>query len=448
MDKTFNVSVPSMGEGVHEATLVRWLKEVGESVQKGDPLLEVSTDKVDTEILAEHSGFLIGTFAQKDQVLAVSQVIAQIATDKNIQVTYQSQDSHTNKAGASKTDPHKNHRESVSTSRNSNPQRITTEINSYHLEPKTLAGYVRSSPLVRKMAKDLGISLADVAGSGLYGRITRQDLENYLEHGASRIPRHDSDTADHAHCLGRSQLEHLKTSLSETGEELLEGVSIRREKMSKIRKLTAEHMVRSVRIAPHVTTTFEMDMTPVILHKEANASRWQAEHGVKLTYTCYMIEAVKKALKAIPQINGVVDGDDILLRDDINIGCAVATDHGLIVPVLKKVQDMDLVAIAKRLDDLVLKARNKKLEASDIKGGTFSITNPGIFGSLHSQPIINQPQSAILSVGAMIKRPVVIGDDIKIRTISQVGLTFDHRIVDGEEGAKFLAHVKRFLEEL
>ena len=221
---------------------------------------------------------------------------------------------------------------------------------------------------------------------------------------------------------------------------------VRREKMSKMRSLIAEHMVRSVRTSPHVTTIFEIDLQRVVQSREKNRAAFQEKEGFNLSFTPFFVWAAVQAIKEHPVVNVSVDGDDILWKDDINIGVAVALEKGLIVPVIKKAGELNFVGIARRMNDLVVRSRSKKLSPDDVQGGTFSITNPGMFGSIVSSPIINQPQVAIMSIGAIIKRPVVIEDMIAVRPLVQIGLTFDHRVVDGEGGSRYLASLKEHLE--
>ena len=426
----FDVPMPSMGEGVHEATVVRWLKEIGGRIEKDEPLIEVSTDKVDTEIVSPFGGFLIAQFVKSDDVIQVDQVVAQIGESADTPVVKPTATQKASESREIEKMPPAARSRSTATPRGSAAQG--------QRPPQSFHGTVRSSPLVRKLARERGVDLTEVPGTGLYGRITSEDLEEFLRTGGTRVARYaDRGMDDQA----------LETRVND-GVETLDGVLVRREKMSKMRRLTADHMVRSVRTSPHVTTTFEIDLQAVVRHKETVASNWTREEGVRLSLTAYFIWAAVEALKEFPDVNAVVDGDEILYRDDVNLGCAVATEAGLIVPVIKRAQTMDLQRVGIALNEIVAKAREKKLAPEDVKGGTFSLTNPGIFGSLHSQPIINQPQSAILSVGAIVKRPTVVGDSIEIRPTCQVGLTFDHRLIDGEGGAKFLGHLRNSLESL
>jgi 2-oxoglutarate dehydrogenase E2 component (dihydrolipoamide succinyltransferase) len=296
------------------------------------------------------------------------------------------------------------------------------------------SGSSRSSPLVRKMARALQVDLAQVTGTGLLGRITKRDFEAYQ----AKTP-----TASASGVPADSGLSLLKDG----GIQTLDGVPVRREKMSRMRMLIAEHMVRSVRTSPHVTTIFEIDMHRVVKLREKCRAQFASREGFNLTYTPFFVYAAIQAIKHVPAVNCSVDGDDILWKDQINIGVAVAIASGLIVPVIRNAGELSVLGVAQRLHALAERARSKKLLPEDVQGGTFSITNPGMFGSLVSMPIINQPQVAILSIGAIIKRPVVIDDLIGIRPLVQIGLTFDHRVVDGEGGARYLAFLKQTLEQ-
>jgi 2-oxoglutarate dehydrogenase E2 component (dihydrolipoamide succinyltransferase) len=279
------------------------------------------------------------------------------------------------------------------------------------------------------------------------GRITRRDIDAFLSHEAAPRAGTGPGTGTGT-AKGSAHLEYgrLETKRDPSGAETLEGVPIRREKMTKMRALIAEHMVRSVRTSPHVTTVFEIDMHRCAALREKAKRSWQERHGVNLTFTAFFVHAAIQAIKKHPIVNTSVDGEEILWKDTINIGVAVAIESGLIVPVIRNAGELNLLGVARRINDLATRARSKKLTPEDVQGGTFSITNPGMFGSLVSAPIINQPQVAILSVGAIIKRPVVIDDLIGIRPLVQVGLTFDHRVIDGEAGARYLATFKEILE--
>lgn len=420
------VRLPLMGEGVQEATIIKWLKNIGDPVSVDEPILEVSTDKVDTEIPSNSKGYLIAQFQQEGAVIEVDQIIGYVG-QKPDQAAPPPPSNHSPK-NSSKQTGKPNSKQEKSTANAFDNQSLSLH------NLKSLAGPIRSSPLVQKLAKKHGINLQLVEGSGLYGRITKQDIVNFIQQNKKVHKEVNTETPAKLNIVQRD------------GTEFLEGVKVRRQAMPNIRKLTAKHMVESVKIAPHVTTTFEMDLHHIFEAKTKLADSFLKQHNSKLTFTAFFIEAAVKALKEFPEVNTSVDGDDLLFKEDINIGCAVAIDSGLIVPVLKNINDYSLFEIAKLLNDTVAKARDKKLNPTDVQGGTFSITNPGIYGSLHSQPIINQPQSAIMSTGAIIQRPVFHDGDIKVHPMVQVGLTFDHRVIDGEGGAKFLRYMKDFLE--
>lgn len=426
------VLMPLMGEGVNEATLVRWLKKPGDRVDANEPLLEVSTDKVDTEIPAPSAGVVIDQLFKEGDVLTVNHVIAHIG------------DSMEEKPGAKSAVEKPAAKTPVAATNG----RMETTASVAATRPVTDNGPVRSSPLVRKMAKDANVDLQHVSGSGLHGRITKQDLLGYMEGGAPRIQQQPAANIVPAAAVAApiaSTPQRLKTTI-EGENEFLEGVPVVREKMSRMRKLIADHMIESVRTSPHVTTVFEVDMHKVVALREKYKNEFAARTGFNLTYTPFLIHAAVQAIKEHPIINTSVDGDDILYKKDVNVGCAVAIGDGLIVPVIKRAQELSLHGIACRLNDLVVRARAKKLNPDDVKGGTFSITNPGGWGSIVSAPIINQPQVAILGIGAIVKRPVVVDDMIAVRPLMQISLTFDHRVVDGEGGAKYLATLKSILE--
>ena len=314
---------------------------------------------------------------------------------------------------------------------------------------------VKSSPLVRKIAQEHGIDLAQVTGTGLHGRITKKDVLAFVESGTA-VPPSVSTPAPVPSAPAAEQINpsvpapiihpRLSTTTDDEGKEYLEGVLVNREPMTRMRKLIADHMVESVRTSPHVTTVFEIDMHKVVKMREAYKDRFFKEEGFKLTFTPFLLHAAVHAIKQFPIVNSSLDGYDLLTKKDINLGCAVALDGGLIVPVIKQAGDLNLLGIARRLNDLVVRARSKKLKPDDVQGGTFSVTNPGGYGSLTSNPIINQPQVAILGIGTIVKRPVVVDDMIGIRPQMMASLTFDHRVIDGEIGAKFLAAMKDALE--
>lgn len=441
MANQIEILMPLMGEGINEATLVKWLKKPGDKVSKAEPLLEVSTDKVDTEIPAPADGILSSTLAKEGDVVLINSIIGHISSDGSVSASVST--ATTSASIPSKTPPR--------------AQVKLAPAQASSIQPASRAmvptSSVRSSPLVRKIARDLNINLGYVPGSGLHGRITKIDLDGYIASGAHHRQgatlAGNSPGVASAPALGPSEAlgksPRVQTQIID-GVECLDKNPVRREKMTKMRRLIAEHMVESVRVSPHVTTVFEVDLNRIFEIREKHRAAFEAREGFKLTYTPFFIHAAVEAIKQHPIVNVSLDGDEILWKEDINVGCAVALGNGLIVPVIKKAQDLNLTGTARRLNDLASRARNKKLLPEDVQGGSFSITNPGGFGSLTSNPIINQPQVAILGIGAVIKRPVVIDDAITIRPMMLISLTFDHRVVDGEGGASYLATLKRILE--
>jgi pyruvate dehydrogenase E2 component (dihydrolipoamide acetyltransferase) len=480
------VVLPLMGEGVTEATFVKCLKKLGDEIRKDEPLFEVSTDKVDTEIPSPADGRVVKIVAQEGAVLAVSSPVVILSPlgsndsteNRSPQVSGQTpghqtpnslgQPPHTGVSQPpSRTVASDSQRapvpplESPKDEQSAAPQKSSSDLGQGDDVP-------RASPLVRKVAKERQLDLNMVQGSGFNGRITLKDLEQLPP------PSLAQPISRGAYSSGLSIAEHgaLETKTT-NGIETLDGVPVKREKMSKMRGLIAEHMVRSVRTSPHVTTVFEIDMHRVATLREASFQAIKKNEDVNLTYTAFFAFAAAQTIKQFPIVNVSVDRDEILWKDTINLGIAVALETGLIVPVIRNAGDLNLIGIARQIQNLAHKARNKKLSPEDVQGGTFSITNPGMFGSLVSAPIINQPQVAILSIGAIVKRPVVISvatdgkgihsqppfgeqgskksknkteDIIAIRPMVQVGLTFDHRVIDGEGGSKFLATFKGILE--
>ncbi len=432
------VILPSMGEGIAEATLVKWLKKPGESVSKDEPLLEVSTDKVDTEIPAPASGTLLKTIALEGATVEVNATIGWIGP-QGAEVP----------AASSKKSGATSGKASSSSSRTSG--QTPSLAHNQSLAGHAAQGFfhdgsttLRSSPLVRKMARDFGIDLRRVPGTGLAGRITKSDLLTWQQNPMAHM-QPGQPVAVTPPLLARVSTQ------TNNGAETLEGVAVRREKMTKMRRIIAEHMVESVRFSPHVTTTFEIDLHKVVQVRETHKKSFAEVEGFNLTFTPFLIRAAAEAIKKFPVVNVSVDGDDILWKDSINIGCAVALGSegggGLIVPVIKNCEKKTLRDICKSLNDLATRARSKKLQADEVIGGTFSVTNPGGWGSITSNPIINQPQVAMLGIGAIVKRPVVTVDDkIIIRPMMMASLTFDHRVIDGEGGAMWLAEYKRILE--
>lgn len=435
-----DVIMPQMGESIAEGTITRWLVQVGETVERDQPLFEISTDKVDAEIPSPAAGVLLevkfaeGSVVEVDQIVATigeageepqtaaSQPSASVATDAPPPVAAEPEPRPAPEPPAAAA------RGAAESPRSGGEERIL------------------SSPLVRRMAQEEGVDLAQIQGTGIQGRITKNDLESFLENrsavpavAASTSPR----TAEVVTPAKPQPTDFIVPAYSEN-----ENVEI--EPMSNIRRLTAAHMSYSKRTSAHVTTVFHIDMSRVARVRNRAKRGFLATHGTKLTYMPFIFRAVANALIANPKLNAAIDGTNVVFKKDINLGMAVALDWGLIVPVIRHADQLNLVGLAKTANDLADRARNKKLSPDEVQGGTFTITNPGVFGSLFGTPIINQPQVAILGVGGIEKRPVVDtdsegNDTIAIKTMAYFAITYDHRLVDGADADHFMNHLKQTL---
>jgi 2-oxoglutarate dehydrogenase E2 component (dihydrolipoamide succinyltransferase) len=314
---------------------------------------------------------------------------------------------------------------------------------------------VRSSPVVRKIAAEHGVDLNEISGTGIGGRVTKDDILGHIEGGATAPSKPPAAAASGGEAQGQPATERPIPPATAEGAAVppaspgggAPGERIEVVPMSPIRRKTAEHMIQSKRTSAHVSTIFEIDMNRVDQLRIEHRTEWEERSGVRLTYLPFILKAVIGGLKAFPVLNARMDGDNIVYHKDINLGLAVALDWGLIVPVIHNAEEKNLLGLARAVNDLADRARAKKLKVEEVQGGTFTITNPGVFGSLFGTPIINQPQVAILGVGTIEKRPIVREDAIAIRTMSYFALTFDHRIVDGADADRFMAHVKETLQD-
>lgn len=415
------VLVPSLGEGVEEVTVIKWLKKEGDSVDELEPLLEVNTDKVDTEIPAPASGTVLKILAEEGVPAKVGTVLAFIGKPgESVEVS-----------GGQ-----------VSGVKSQNVEKSRDKENlvpdTSHLTPdtsRTTRGVGFISPVVAKIAAEHGVNLSQVQGTGLNGRITKNDVLNYVQNGKKTIDHRQSTMVN-----GPSSM-----VTPTTGDQFI--------KHTLIRKQIAEHMVTSKHTSPHVLTVMEADMSRVARHRSANKEMFGRD-GVNLTFTAYFMMAIVAGLKAYPNVNSSWTDEGILVHKAVNIGMATSLgEEGLIVPVIKNADNLSLLAMARAVNDLANRARAKKLQPDEVKGGTFTLTNHGISGSLFAFPVINQPQSGILGVGALQKRVVVIpaaggaGDDaIAIRPMVYLSFVFDHRILDGASADWFLMKVKETLE--
>ena len=441
--------MPQMGESIAEGTLSKWLKKVGDEIKRDEPIFEISTDKVDAEIPASISGILAEIIVTEGQTVPVQAIVARIETEKGAALSAPPAAQKSSEAGGAAA--------TVSSNGATAPQRPvggdggngssaavhTPESQSQHavaLQPNSFEDRLRtkSSPLVRKMAAEHGVDIAALQGSGIAGRVTKKDFLAYLESGTPALA-----TAPSMHAPGGVSLAHGPVPEPWAGDRV--------EPMSKMRALISEHMVISRHTSAHVTSFMELDFTRVARIRAAAKKEFEAATGEKLSYMPFVIKATVDAIRQFPIMNSSVAGTNVIYRKNVNMGIAVALDWGLIVPVIKNADDLSLTGLTRSLNDLANRARVKRLSPEEVQGGTFTITNPGVFGSLMGPPIINQPQVAILGVGAIEKRPKVIrgvdGEDtIAIRTCAYFSLSFDHRIIDGAVADEFLATVKRNIE--
>ncbi len=431
-----DVIMPQMGESIAEGTLTKWLKKTGDKVARDEPIFEISTDKVDAEIPSPAAGVLAEVKVQEGQTVPINTVVALIETEAGAA------------ASAGKSAPAPPPARSAAAAP---PARGTAPSGAPAgaIPPAaTLAGSgatvdelrrIRSSPVVRKIAREQNVDIGRIQGTGIGGRVTKKDILAALggagqpAAAATRAPA----SAPGAPAMGPATARPAYAP----GERVVV------EPMSAMRRKIAEHMVQSRRTSAHVTTVFEIDLHRVMALKDELGPAFQERHGVKLTPTAFFVKAAIDALKAFPVVNASIDGDNIVYKKDINIGIAVALDWGLIVPVIKGADDLSPSGVAKAIADLAERARGKKLTPEEVQGGTFTITNPGIYGGLFGTPIISQPQVAIMGVGAIRKQVVVVeGDAIAIHPIVHLALSFDHRLIDGAVADQFMAHIKATLE--
>jgi 2-oxoglutarate dehydrogenase E2 component (dihydrolipoamide succinyltransferase) len=408
------VLVPRLGEGVDEVTITKWLKKEGDSVKELEPLLEVNTDKVDTEIPAPASGVILKIEMQEGQPAKVGQLLALIgASGESVGSGQLTVDGKKVTAEPSTSQP----AAAVPQPPTTNHQPSTTN--------KEL-GFI--SPVVAKIAAERGIDLSQVTGTGLNGRITKNDVLNFVQTPPAKEAYHATRTVQHA----------TPVVTPAQGDTLI--------KHTLIRKQIADHMVMSKSVSPHVLTVMEADMSRVSKHRAANKAAFERD-GVNLTFTAYFMMSIVAGLKAFPTVNASWTDEGLLVHKAINIGMATSLgEDGLIVPVIKGADSLSLLGMARTVNDLATRARARKLQPDEVKGGTFTLTNHGISGSLFAMPIINQPQCGILGIGAMQKRAVVVDDAIAIRPMVYMSFVFDHRILDGASADWFLAKVKETLE--
>jgi pyruvate dehydrogenase E2 component (dihydrolipoamide acetyltransferase) len=507
--------MPQMGESIAEGTITKWLKKVGDRVERDEPLFEISTDKVDAEIPSPAAGILTEIKFKENDTVEVNTVVAVLdggdGGDGGGATTTQADSGAATQAEASSSTAAPQQvpaasAPSASTASSSSSSQTASQQSNAPSPPSVMPneaevagrGYdaqrpgaiaqgqgvssttddrgaqqqegqssaagaqtaeelrkTKSSPLVRNIAKEHGIDISRLEGTGMSGRVTKNDILSFIESGAGAAGAETTATAATPASAPSTQTgptaPAIQAPAAHTPPPVQPAAGDRVEPMSVMRKKIAEHMVLSRRTSAHVTTVYEIDMTRVARLREKHRQAFLERAGTKLTYMPFIFQAVTSAIRKFPIFNAQVSGDQIIYKRDINLGMAVALDWGLIVPVIKRADDLSLSGLARAANDLADRARTKQLKPDDVAGGTFTITNPGVFGGLFGTPIINQPQVAILGVGAIEKRAKVIispeGDDhIAIRQMAYFALTFDHRIIDGSDAEKFLAYVKELLE--
>jgi 2-oxoglutarate dehydrogenase E2 component (dihydrolipoamide succinyltransferase) len=465
-----DVVMPQMGESIAEGTITKWLKKVGERVERDEPLFEISTDKVDAEIPSPAAGTLTEIKFNEGDTVEVNTVIAVLDGDSS--AAQPAPQSPSQKASQPEPPPPpappppspveaKAAPPPPPAPAPPPPPPVETKPAQAQAAapPAAPSGHAtaeelrrtKSSPLVRKIAQEHNVDISQLEGTGLSGRVTKNDILSFIESGSA------TTAAPAAPARRPEAPQYAPTPQPQAPAELPAPPSPRPqlgdrvEPMSVMRKKIAEHMVLSRRTSAHVTTVYEIDMTRIAKLREQHRDAFYERTGTKLTFMPFIFEAVNKGLRKFPIFNAQVSGEQIIYKQDINLGMAVALDWGLIVPVIKRADDLSISGLARAANDLADRARTKQLKPDEVTGGTFTITNPGVFGGLFGTPIINQPQLAILGVGKIEKRPKVLtspdGDDfIGIRWMAYFALSFDHRVIDGADAERFLAFVKEQLE--
>ncbi|HEX8131760.1 MAG TPA: dihydrolipoamide acetyltransferase family protein [Pyrinomonadaceae bacterium] len=497
------VVMPQMGESIAEGTITRWMKQVGERVERDEPLFEISTDKVDAEIPSPAAGTLSEIKFKEGETVEVNKVVAIISAEGETAAAAAAPAASAPAAQAAVASdappalaapppaapatqaaaPAASPQTAAATSQT--PQTAEVAGRSYddqrpgaNSEGQSLASAAgaggngeaqavdaetganggaqsvedlrrtKSSPLVRNIAREHNIDITQLEGTGMSGRVTKNDILSFIESGATAAaPQTQQQPAARA----PEQQPAVQTPPAHEAPRVQPGVGDRVEPMTLMRKKIAEHMIMSQNTSAHVATVYEIDMTRIAKLRDQHKSEFLARTGTKLTYMPFIFQAITNALRKFPIFNSQVSGDQIIYKQDINLGMAVALDWGLIVPVIKRADDLSISGLARAANDLADRARNKQLKPDEVAGGTFTVTNPGVFGGLFGTPIINQPQVAILGIGTIEKRAKVMttpeGDDfIAIRHMAYFALSFDHRIIDGADAERFLAYVKQLLE--
>ena len=448
-----DVVMPQMGESIVEGTLTKWLKKAGEHVERDEPLFEISTDKVDTDIPAPAAGVLKEVLVEEGKTVAISTVVGRIEEGAGNGASATSVPALTLGATTPEAAPApaaakpaappppaavqepfvaEPRKEPVASSAGPYPIPVPEP-----QQPVATDGPL--SPLVRKMAREYNIDLRQVKGTGAGGRISKQDLETYMSAQGAKTMAQATTPAAAAQPSAPAPAAPPPMPRAQAPQARVEPMSIMRSKI-------AEHMLASKRTSAHVTTVHKTDLTKVAKLRDRHKAEFQQRYGYSLTYLPFVIAATVEAIHEYPILNASIEGSNIIYHNEINIGIAVALENGLIVPVIRNADEKNVLGLQRSIVDLATRARSRQLKADEVQGGTFSITNFGSFGSVFATPIINQPQVAILGIGAVEKQPVVIDDAIAIRSVAYLALTFDHRLIDGALADQFTGKVKSILE--
>lgn len=422
--------MPKMGESVAEATITKWLKSEGDTIEAEEPVLEIATDKVDSEIPAPNDGIIKKVLFQEDDVVQVGQAIAIIEVDGD-------SDSSSTPIAQEESVKEETTEEKVE-SINASIEKVSESTTKFSSEGRFYSPLVKSIASKEKLSQE---EIDSIPGTGANNRVTKHDLLNYLDsrkNGNGAIPQSTVKEAK------QEPIAAKQVTPLDNGDEIIQ--------MDRMRKMISEHMTMSKRTSAHVTSFIEADVTNMVMWRNKVKNEFLSREGEKITFTPLIMEAVAKAIKEMPMINVSVDGDNIILKKHINLGMATALPSGnLIVPVIKDADQKNLIGLTKSVNDLANRARNNKLNPDEIQGGTFTVTNVGTFGNVMGTPIINQPQVAIMAVGAIRKKPAVIetpyGDTIGVRHMMFLSLSYDHRVVDGSLGGSFVQRVGKILEE-
>jgi pyruvate dehydrogenase E2 component (dihydrolipoamide acetyltransferase) len=425
-----DVLMPQMGESIAEGTIVRWIKKVGDPVDRDEPLFEISTDKVDAEIPSPAAGRLSEIKVKEGETVPVNSVVAIIggaaesaaaapaaalapAAEPSVPAAV---------AGEAETPAE----QAASAATEADEETAGADEKDDTLRQK-------SSPLVRKIAREHNVDISQIHGTGINGRVTKSDILEFIESGGKKAS------------VPAAKPAMTPAAPPPPSPKYAPGENVQVVPMSVMRKKIAEHMVLSAQTSPHVYSVYEVNFGRIAALREKKKAEFEAA-GAKLTFTAFIAKVIVDALRQFPIVNASVDGTNIIYKKDINLGIAVALDNGLIVPVIRNADERNLLGLSRAIDDLATRARTKKLNPEEVQGGTFTITNPGVFGALYGLPLINQPQVAILGVGAIEKRAIVVDDAIAIRPMCHLTLGYDHRLIDGADGGRFLAFVKERLE--